>query len=679
MVWPKNYSSADELLAAFSLHQEHMVKELARVPGADALLSDLPNATMFAMRIPAEGGEVAVPTNSTPAPRIRVPKSALRGLSTAAAVATLFHEPVLASLAGQAVLPDGNIDTWQVFAGMDVQLWDVATGEQLSIADLTEPIEVSMPVEESHRFECAYWETNTTGWISDGLVSTPSENLLTCSTTHLSFFAAILKGFLDTLQCTQLELFSKEAMQEILAGDWYGTPVAVCFWVLEAAFLALMLGACFLDRKRKTRTGWSDEAFLLVPLPGDEPPPEAAAEEEEAPAEQEEARKHWFWGCPLVACCVACCATCASSSELRDVVDEIVSNWFENFGEIRDCFETIWENMQMDFCGGGEPLGSRLLAAFHAAMGSLMARAVRGQVSASVWMSEDVVDYVLNDEDVKEVLQRGKAGEAQYVVWHELHQHVLRGVESHWHSSGRWCMMPVATSKLFVATMPCTSLFLGNPFASSSVRVLLFICDVIGSVTMATFFFQASGAMKGKKSKPACDGEGGLAESIGRLIAIGLVSWLVAGVPTRILESLSTRELKEVDCQGGPKWKKQLRIWRLQDMFLWSFGLLYASFCTLFVVTFLANVAPMDQGDWGVSGAVSLAQDTLLNPLAAAVAVPLFANSALHCLSCIKSVPKVEIMNTRRSEQGRQGNWSHEATHGEASQDMLSAAGVLWI
>lgn len=703
MVIPNNISNPDDLLEAYDKQQSWLIQTMSRDSLADFLRSDVPNATILARRLglpgllgdpgsggnagggggggdPApragwQGGELVFPESGPPESRVNVPPSALTGIGVPAVAATLFDPAILAGLSGEEATSSG-VSSWDVGAAMDIKIYDLTTGKMVSIEDLTEPITVTLFVNDSHLYDCGYWDNSTSSWKTKGLTTKHEPNVLICSTTHLTLFGAILKGFLDTLRCTQLELLSREALREIGSSGWYGTPVAVCFWLLLAVFWLLFFIAVGMDCNRSKEGTWCDECFLVVPPPGADQPPgdealapadpadansapaDPAAAEEQEETEEKKSRCQWFWKCPLVVCVLGTCSTCCSSGEFRDATDDIISNWCEHFSEIRDFCESIWDNLQISGDGESIPIQNRMLAAVTGLMGSLIARGVRGQVSTCVLMNDDVVAFVLEDEDVKELLQRGAAGEKQYEPWHKLHMSILEGVESHWSSSGSWFQVPVACAKLFLNATPFASVLMGNPFLSSTVRVLLFGADVMGSVMMTTFFFQATGTMKGKRSKHNCGGASGFGETLGRIIAIALVSWLLAGLPTRFLGSLTTRSLKQVDAENSPDWNRQLRAWRFQDKLLWVCGILYVGFCTLFVMVFLANVHPDDTPNWGYSGALSLAQDTLINPLAAALAVPIFANMTLSLISWIQGRSPAELVEGRRSQQRLRGNWS---------------------
>jgi hypothetical protein len=138
---------------------------------------------------------------------------------------------------------------------------------------------------------------------------------------------------------------------------------------------------------------------------------------------------------------------------------------------------------------------------------------------------------------------------------------------------------------------------------------------------MATVFFSSSGSATSKRSDKGCSvscsaGDGScVAAHFGRIVAIGLVSTLVAGVPLTILSSLHRRSFVKVDYEGSPDWHKQLRSWRRRDVSIWLVGVAYCMFGGSFAMLFFANVAPKDQVDWILTAAVGLIEDFVIIPV----------------------------------------------------------------
>jgi hypothetical protein len=117
----------------------------------------------------------------------------------------------------------------------------------------------------------------------------------------------------------------------------------------------------------------------------------------------------------------------------------------------------------------------------------------------------------------------------------------------------------------------------------------------------------------------------------GRLIAIGLVSGLVAGIPISVTNNLHKRELVHVPYEGSPEWHKQLRNWRLRDGIIGIVGSAYCLFAVNYICLFFANVAEADQSDWMISAGIGFFEDFVLLPWALAIA---FTSLALVLLAC---------------------------------------------
>jgi hypothetical protein len=117
----------------------------------------------------------------------------------------------------------------------------------------------------------------------------------------------------------------------------------------------------------------------------------------------------------------------------------------------------------------------------------------------------------------------------------------------------------------------------------------------------------------------------------GRLIAIGLVSGLVAGIPIAVLNNLHQRELVHVPYEGSPEWHRQLRNWRRRDGIVGIAGSAYCLFAVNYICLFFANVAEADQADWMISAGIGFLEDIVILPWALAFA---FTSLALVLLAC---------------------------------------------
>jgi len=180
------------------------------------------------------------------------------------------------------------------------------------------------------------------------------------------------------------------------------------------------------------------------------------------------------------------------------------------------------------------------------------------------------------------------------------------------------------------------------------------MCDVMGALMLGSVFFQASGSVTGKRSRGNCTSNNPQ-EQLGRLLAIGVGSILLSGIPGVFLGSMHTRSFKKFEYEGCPEWDRQLRSWRIQDRMIWFFGLLYTGFCVFFIMVFLANISPADHHGWAISGIVSVVEDTIVIPFCVALFVPVLATLTLHFVSCAKKVEKQELIRQRRQQIHEEG------------------------
>jgi hypothetical protein len=170
---------------------------------------------------------------------------------------------------------------------------------------------------------------------------------------------------------------------------------------------------------------------------------------------------------------------------------------------------------------------------------------------------------------------------------------------------------------------------------------------------LTTVFCSATGGALSKKSNKECDvdcDDGGLGECAvmhaGRLLAIALVSSVVAGIPIAILSSLHSREFVRVAYEGSLDWQHQLRRWRRADLAVWVLGLAYCAFAVNYICLFFANVAAGDQSDWMTSAKIGLVEDFIIIPAAVGFAITVVAMVLLACVACRHGVQKEHITKT---------------------------------
>jgi len=240
-------------------------------------------------------------------------------------------------------------------------------------------------------------------------------------------------------------------------------------------------------------------------------------------------------------------------------------------------------------------------------------------------------------------------------AWGKLHGQIEQKLDKFMEASARCSSLPGTIVRLFFAQNPFAGCLVHDAFTSCKLRVLLLMVEIVGAFMLATVFFAATG-MPGKRSRSLDCKFDDPGELIGRIIAIGTSSIVIAGIPGIILNSLCTRGIKKFEYEGCPEWNHQLMVWRVQDRTIWVLSLLYLSFCLFFMALFLANTREKDQGSWLMSGLISVVEDTIAIPLAVAMILPLLCTACLSLVSFQQKVQKKEIIQERHVQIKRESN-----------------------
>lgn len=541
-------------------------------------------------------------------------------------------------------------------------------GKPLNVSALPTPVEFTIPASFQGGMQCRFWDVEKGLWSSKGMAvsaKSAASSDLRCETVHFSFFGAILEGIMQTLACANFDILNAEGIANIFKGDWYmGWAGIVCGFLL--LLLAVAMGvAAYLDLRRIKKLGWRDEFFLvetgpLAPLPqgeGDAPSDELQ-EEAAAPEPTSKTQKG---AAAAMGGCACICGWMKESSGVAEALEDICSSYFEYFGEVRGALE---ECAGMFSGLGGASCGALL----YKTAAHMLLRRARESTAMSMGISDDLLEFVMEDEDLREFLiksteQRvhavdapetahnaGRAGEwrlakSQHDVWHLLHDEVSHRLvqhSSHEHVRGSMLLVPFHIGKTFLRSNPLGAAYTLDLFKSCKQRVFLVALEFWGALALCCVFYEASGevSVSGKK-KDMCDVEesGDLAEAIGmkigRTIVIATVSIIVASLPLCFLESLQTKGFKKLEQRNSKAWKKQLKAWVIQERIFWTFGLVYLAFCVFYVVVFIANIDIDDQAGWSIQGLITILQDFIAMPLCSCLVVGLFTTACLKVHDCV--------------------------------------------
>lgn len=556
----------------------------------------------------------------------------------------------------------GTVESNVPLVAMKIELRYLASGETIDVEHLNEPIIFTMPtVKYVAGMSCLFYDASLDRWSDEG-TGVAEENkegeTLTCWTLHFTIFGAFLQGFADVFLCAQFQLFTAAAMKKILMARWCWKPGAVVLWVSLGLLLATFAISVFIDHRRSRSMAWCAEFFMIprhpvpedreMPLPPDSP--QAARSSLTSPDALHEPEEPRCWQAaltgPLFAACAPVwgpmlqkCGACHSTAALWDAVDDVASEWFESFGELRSFVQGLVNGLEMG--GGASRSSGRLFLACHGLMCTLTLLTSRRLAASRLGLTDDVVAFVLQDRELARCLVdhhrttdlRTARGVRWYVLqerenaWVGLHDEVCSQLQLAITRHKSWKHFPLSMANLFFMHSPFGSMWSYSIFMTCKMRAFFFAIEVIGAFLLCALFFQGSGVTSEEnEGDEECEGgDGDVAYALGRIIAVGIGSALVSGLPVKALNSLHHRRIKHFDYEGCPEWTKQLRAWAFQDRLVWLFGSCYLAFGTGFVILFLANISEDDHEDFSRSEVVAVVQTCLILPLALAFSVPALA------------------------------------------------------
>jgi len=576
-------------------------------------------------------------------------------------------------------------------------------GASLEVRDLTVPIQLrfelaEMP-EEGH-VQCAYWDEQRAHWSASTLTQVGFENrTLTCMTPHLSIFGAIATGFLGAFECTQTALISLESLRQVASGDWPLEVTTLALWFLLALLGGVVLVAVCLDARRRSQGVWQDSFFLTAthgnPLcseDGDDAVP-------------------WSRGTFLAKLQqMFRDAQDISSTAARDVADEVLAAIYSYFDAVRSFCEGIAGLVADAWQEGRAKKG--ILACFALAAKVAMQKTVRLNACAANGVHQSDVDSVMlpDGQDSSASPSRtvttmspftvedlgggsrstptascSSESDAGSVTWsqpspgvpskvednsttapttlrgqnsfmarawtlksmRDAHQHRLEQENRKVHSV---TYLTGNTLKQLLVHGPLGSVFVFSITTTSGIRALLLVCDMLGAFAVATMFMSVTGKTRGVKNPSECGAGQDAGQFIGRFVALGIASALLAKFPVLLISKLHSRRFIDVEYEGCKAWKQQLRVWQLRDCLLWCFGLCYAGLCTLYVLLFFANVLPSEHVLWLTSAGTVFAGDLVIAPFAVLSIAPLTLVISVTMISLFTWKPRRKVVEELQKE-----------------------------
>jgi len=117
---------------------------------------------------------------------------------------------------------------------------------------LPEPLELSIPLDQNttEDGECAFWDTNTNSWSTEGVSTLSIDNrVAACQTTHLSLFAFVLRTIAQIFICSAASaIFSVDGLRNLRRSHWAGSVPAALHWLALLLAMLLLLLAWRSDR-----------------------------------------------------------------------------------------------------------------------------------------------------------------------------------------------------------------------------------------------------------------------------------------------------------------------------------------------------------------------------------------------------------------------------------------------
>eukprot|EP00421_Protoceratium_reticulatum_P000130 CAMPEP_0168367310 /NCGR_PEP_ID=MMETSP0228-20121227/5675_1 /TAXON_ID=133427 /ORGANISM="Protoceratium reticulatum, Strain CCCM 535 (=CCMP 1889)" /LENGTH=349 /DNA_ID=CAMNT_0008380133 /DNA_START=24 /DNA_END=1070 /DNA_ORIENTATION=- len=297
---------------------------------------------------------------------------------------------------------------------------------------------------------------------------------MTCTTTHLTLFAAIFRGIVATLTCSHVSLLSRRAF--------------------ASAFLALLGAAMALDCRR--RGLWADEDFFVAPRR-----PSELSESSQASAGARDE---------------GCCARCEhAAGPLKDGMDDLMNSFFEYFSELRALMDHVFSGASETSKEWGN---RRLSTSWLGKLATVLhGRVTERMVSANLMIHRADTNYVMRDKSLAK-LARGARTPDHPGRSKLLATRTKSGLDTHedGHGAHRWRRFPCMALSVFLVQNPIGDMFLHSIFISSTMRVFLFACQMFGALAIGTLFATLTSRTATWDNDPdACDMEG-IWERLGR-------------------------------------------------------------------------------------------------------------------------------------------------------------------
>jgi len=155
---------------------------------------------------------------------------------------------------------------------ISLHLVSEAGNKEIMVSGLQDPVKIefnlSRAVLPSENVSCEYWNVTRGAWATDGMTVGDlhrDSGKVICLSSHLTIFTLAIRGMLDMIHCTNVNVMSLAGLENLYqgAGSWHFRLPALLLWGLLVAFLVALAWAVWLDALRARTDQWR-HAYLHV-------------------------------------------------------------------------------------------------------------------------------------------------------------------------------------------------------------------------------------------------------------------------------------------------------------------------------------------------------------------------------------------------------------------------------
>jgi len=462
------------------------------------------------------------------------------------------------------------------------------SGNKISIADLTEPIEVTLVVENrTSDMVCGWFDEETSEWRTDGVeLVDPESDIFLCATTHLTVFGAVIKGALGAIACSNAELLTSKGLSKLGKGDWWHQPGAVLFWVLIVVEVVGMFYISHRSKDLRHKLGWEDSHLLTASTAFDDKSGKEAKKALQDNASMARRGSDASRVSELAADKPSVFTSDGVAQRLTSLVTRLAVASQQNVHQ---------QDLAAILKGG---VNHGLLKEAKTRTSAWGASEQRGSLTNQSQLQRQATG-MSNVQLVRDVGKKTRSTIADFFkagFWHRVW--IVFNAGNAWISLGN-----------FSFTVPPTT------------RALLLALRVNSSLFASAFFFGATGASS-NEDDDLCS-PSNFWENVGRNIVIAMFSIIVGLVPFFIMSYFAYRTFVYKESWDMDTKRRYIRNMKTNAEMLWIFGVLYGTFCAFFVMVFLANVGKGSTLDWITTASTDLMMSIVLEPLVKAIALVL--------------------------------------------------------